>query len=216
MKSLTKNDLQILCRDEKKLVTYIGSKLSSYSPKTHYFSRKKSVPAGVLLPLFFKDGQAFLLFTKRTETLEHHKGQISFPGGKWDNSDNDLLETTLRETKEEIGVRKADIEILGQTDRFQTNTYFLITPFVGVFPHPYPFTISEGEIERLIEVPLLHLMRDSVFSVKPFQKNGITWQVHYYQYKQDTIWGVTGFLLSNFLSLVFGLDRPLDKPETQK
>ncbi len=127
-----------------------------------------------------------------------------------------MLETALRETREEVGIAEKDIEILGQTDRFQTNTYFLITPYVGIFPYPYEFAVSQGEIERLIEVPLLHLLQDENFEIKPFEKNGITWQVHYYYFQQDIIWGVTGFLLSRFLSLVFGLERPLNKPQVQK
>ncbi len=216
MKNTVKPETERLCHDASALKEHIRTKLAAHTPQTHRFSDQKSTPAAVLFPLFFKDGQAYLLFTKRTETLEHHKGQIALPGGKWDKTDAHMLETALRETREEVGIAEKDIEILGQTDQFQSNTYFLITPFVGAFPYPYEFCVSEGEIERLIEVPLLHLLQDDIFEVKPFKKNGIIWQVHYYYYKQDTIWGVTGFLLSRFLSLIFDLDRPLNKPQVQK
>ena len=92
-------------------------------------------------------------------------------------------------------------------DRFLTNTYFMVTPFVGFFDYPYKFTVSEAEIERLIEVQLIHLLEDKHFEVKPFKKDGHTWMVHYYRYGNDVIWGVTGFLLSNFLSIVFDCER---------
>ncbi len=215
MKNLVDPKVETLCRDLSALKEHIRTKLAGHRPKTYRFSSKKSIPAGVLFPLFFKEGQAHLLFTKRTDHLEHHKGQIAFPGGKRDKTDANMLETTLRETREEVGITENDIEILGQADRFQTNTYFLITPYVGVFPYPYPYTVSPGEIERLIEVPLLHLLRDDVFETKPFEKNGIIWQVHYYYFGDDTIWGVTGFLLSRFLSLVFDLERPLHLPQVR-
>jgi len=147
--------------------------------------------------------QAHLLFTKRTETVAHHKGQISFPGGRFDDTDSSLEFTALRETEEEVGIHQNQVEILGRTDRFLTNTYFLVSPYVGFFSYPYPYVVSEAEIDRIIEVPLLHLLQPDIFETKPIKKDGQSWMVHYYHYQSDVIWGVTGFLLSNFLSILF-------------
>lgn len=196
-------EIQALCRSEQRLKSFISNTLSDYQPQTHLFSRKTSVPAAVLIPLFFKEGQAHLLFTKRSETVAHHKGQISFPGGRFDHTDSSLEFTALRETEEEVGIRQSQVEILGQTDRFLTNTYFLVSPFVGYFSYPYPYVISEAEIDRIIEVPLLHLLQPEIFETKPVVKENQSWNVHYYHYHRDVIWGVTGFLLSNFLSILF-------------
>lgn len=205
----TNLDTDRILRSPQLLKQHLTSALNAHRPRSYIYEQAASTPAAVLLPLFFKDGQAHLLFTMRTDLVEHHKGQISFPGGKQDAEDQSLRETALRETEEEVGLHRDDIELLGRTDSFLTNTHFLVTPFVGLFAYPYDFVVSDAEIERLIEVPLLHLLRDDVFEVKPFKRDGYTWMLHYYKYKDDTIWGVTGFLLSNFLSIVFGKNRNL-------
>ena len=205
--SADRSGIKELCSAPEKLIAHIQHKLAGRTPRSYVFSKKESIPAAVLLPLFFKEGQAHLLFTKRSNLVEHHKGQISFPGGRRDQGDPDLRFTALRETEEEVGIRPEHIRLVGRIDRFLTNTYFMVTPFVGFFDFPYPFEVSEAEIERLIEVPLFHLTDDKQFEIKPFTKNGYTWMVHYYRYQSDVIWGVTGFLLSNFLSLVFGCHR---------
>jgi len=109
----------------------------------------------VLVPLFEKGDRWYILFTKRTERVKHHKGQISFPGGVVDETDEDMEATALRETFEEIGLPRDNAEILGKLDDAYTVTSgYLITPIVAEIPHPYPFSINEDEIEELIEIPL--------------------------------------------------------------
>ena len=83
----------------------------------------------------------------------------------------------------------------------------MVTPYVGYFPYPYEYKINADEIDRVIEVPLSHLLNPKIFEIKPWVRDGIKWNIHYYNYNGDIIWGVTGFLLSNFLSIVFDLDR---------
>jgi 8-oxo-dGTP pyrophosphatase MutT (NUDIX family) len=96
--------------------------------------------AAVLLPLFKNATDYHLVFTKRTETLTHHKGQVSFPGGSFEPSDGDLLTTALRESYEEVGIRPEHVSILGRLDDLSTfSTSFTISPFVGLIPYPYPF-----------------------------------------------------------------------------
>ncbi len=206
-KNSARNNWSQLCNSKEALFNHIQSKLKTHQPQTYRYTTDEGVKAGVLIPIFFKENQAHLLFTLRTETLEHHRGQISFPGGRMDQQDQDLMQTALRETEEEVGIRQSDIKILGGIDYFLTTSNFLIRPFVGVFDYPYSFRINKAEIQRLIEVPLLHLLGDDNFEIKPYEINGMRWKVHYYTYHRDIIWGVTGFLLSDFLSLVFGLKR---------
>ena len=200
-------DLQRLCTSQRDLRAHITAKLERHTPQRHLFSDQPGTPAAVLIPIFFKDNQAHLLFTLRSDNLEHHKSQISFPGGKRETTDRSLEETALREAQEEIGLNPEHVDILGRTDDFLTNTFFLVTPYVGLFDYPYPFKVNGGEIERLIEVPLTALLDERNFSVQPWEKNGHVWQVHYYRYGQDVIWGVTGFILSNFLAIVFDVQR---------
>ncbi len=196
-----------LCHSEKDLKQHIRSKLNEHKLRRYIYKDAPYTEAAVLIPIFFKEGQAHVLFTRRTEIVEHHKGQVSFPGGKRDETDADLLTTALRESEEEVGLQSDDVTILGQTDVFLTNTHYLVTPYVGFFPYPYDFKISRGEIAHLIETPLLHLLQDRYFEIKPWKKGNETWMVHFYHFNDETIWGVTGFLLSNFLSVVFGLER---------
>jgi len=209
--------LASILQDAGKFSAHIRSSLSGHVPKTYRYFPGAGIPAAVLIPVFFKNGEAQLLLTKRADHLEHHKGQISFPGGKADPGDKDLEQTALRETEEEVGIRSAHVQVLGRTDTFLTNTNFMVSPFVGFFDHPYPFRVSHGEIDRLIEVPLSHLLRDDIFEMKPYRRDHRDFLVHYYHYGDDLIWGVTGFLLSNFLALVFGKTGRMDmhKPEEE-
>lgn len=200
-----------LCQSEKDLVNHIATVLAHYKPQKYIYKKTKSKPAAVLIPIFFKQKQAHILFTKRTDYVEHHKGQISFPGGSRDVSDGSLMLTALRETEEEVGIKSNDVTILGKTDVFLTNTHFLITPFVGFYKYPYPYNINDGEIDRLIEIPLAHFFNHTIFAIKSFEKDGYRWKVHYYKYGKELIWGITGFLLSNFLSIVFGFNRNISE-----
>ncbi len=198
-----------LCHSPQMLYSHIKQTLANRDQKSFIYKEGSSSPAAVLIPLFFKDGQAHILFTKRTTKVATHKGQISFPGGRKDDTDPDLLFTALRETEEEVGIKPNKIEVFGQTDIFLTNSDFLVSPFVGAYPHPYNYTVSKDEIDRLIEVPLLHLLNEEIFRIQKITRYGHEWKIHYYNFNGDVIWGVTGFLISNFLSIIFGLQRDI-------
>jgi 8-oxo-dGTP pyrophosphatase MutT (NUDIX family) len=193
--------------DPAKLYDLISSKLNNHTIRTFRYADVPYKKAAVAIPVFFKDGAAHMLFTKRTDTVEHHKGQISFPGGMHDCGDDDLEQTALRETWEEMGIKPDDLSVLGRTDNFLTNTNFMVTPFVTSFPYPYDYKINPDEIVSILEVPVQHLLNDKIFKIKKWERDGYLWDVHFYDYFGENIWGVTGFLLSNFLSIVFDLPR---------
>jgi 8-oxo-dGTP pyrophosphatase MutT (NUDIX family) len=197
----------LTARNKENLYSLIRDRLENHQHKTHKYADKPYRDAAVLIPLFFKDDHAHILFTKRTDKVEHHKGQISFPGGMKDESDKNLLDTALRESWEEMGIRQKDVTILGKSDTFLTNTNFMVTPFVGYYPYPYDYLVNEGEIAQVIEVPLSHLLDPNIFETKIWERDGYVWNVHFYHYNGEQIWGVTGFLLSNFLDIVFGTNR---------
>jgi 8-oxo-dGTP pyrophosphatase MutT (NUDIX family) len=207
MKNSIKDEWVELLSNKDKLYKHIKETLHYRKQKSFIYKQGPNIPAAVLIPLFFKNNQAHILFTKRTTNVGTHKGQISFPGGKKDDTDPDLGFTALRETREEVGILESDVDVLGKTDLFLTNTDFMVTPFVGTFEDPYHYKPNMDEIEKLIEVPLLHLLDDSIFRVQKLTRNGFKWNIHYYYYNEDIIWGVTGFLLSNFLSIIFGMQR---------
>lgn len=163
-------------------------------------------PAAILLPLFRKEDAYHVLFTKRTEKVKTHKGEISFPGGVYDQEDQTLKETALRETFEEIGLREKDIEILGCLDDVETLTRYMVRPFVGVFPYPYPFDVNSEEIEELIEIPLHALFQKDRFDEQVILSERGEQIIYTYRYGNHLIWGATARILKQFLDLI--LDTP--------
>jgi 8-oxo-dGTP pyrophosphatase MutT (NUDIX family) len=112
------------------------------------------MPAAVLILLYAKNGSFHVLLNKRSELVEYHKGEISFPGGARDPEDRDFVDTALRETEEEMGVSRGDITILGQLDDIITRTNFGVRVYVGTIPYPYPFNPSADEIAEVLEIPI--------------------------------------------------------------
>lgn len=160
------------------------------------------VPASVLIPVFEKENTSHILFTKRTDKVSHHKGQISFPGGKFDKTDRDLEFTALRETKEEIGVKPEDIKVIGKINKMITNTNFIVSPYVGIIPYPYEFSVNPDEISELILVPVKHLLDKRFFRVEKREFRNQLIDIYFYDYMDYIIWGVTGKILFDFLTLI--------------
>ena len=160
-------------------------------------------PSGVLLPLFYKDDKYHILFTKRTEDVEHHKGQISFPGGAYDEGDETLMATALRECYEEVGIKSEDVEILGELDDVVTTTRFVISPFVGFIPYPYKFNVNVNETDELIEVPIQALLDEKIYREELMIREGRPCPVYFFHYNSHIIWGATAGILKQFLDLVF-------------
>lgn len=158
--------------------------------------------AAVLVPLFRKGEDCHLLFTKRSDQVKYHKGEISFPGGGVDEEDSELERTALREAFEEIGLREDDVQIIGVLDDIVTSTEFIVTPIVGLFLYPYPFKVSEAEIAELIEVPLASLLDEDCFSEREILRGDRKEVVYAYQYGNHIIWGATARILKQFLDLI--------------
>jgi 8-oxo-dGTP pyrophosphatase MutT (NUDIX family) len=166
-------------------------------------------PASVLVPFFEKAGQVHILLAKRTETVRFHKGQISFPGGALDAGDKDLSYAALRETEEEIGIPKKDIKIIAELDDMFTPTNFRVTPFAGVIPYPYDAKLNPHETAQIIEIPLSHFLdqRHHRLGYRRFMNK--TYEVHYYDFEEHTVWGVTGFILFELIEKIkLVLTRP--------
>lgn len=166
-------------------------------------SEESFTPSAVLIPIFYKNNEPHMLLTLRTETVASHKGQISFPGGTCENGDRDLLATALRETFEEVGIRPEDVEVLGELDDLLAVTNFVVTPFVGVFPYPYNFKVSDDEIAELIEIPLSFFVdpRNRRAEERLYRGRKVT--VYFYDYGKHTVWGVTARIIKGFVDLCF-------------
>ena len=144
------------------------------------------------------------MLTKRTETLEYHKGQICFPGGARHEDDRDLKDTALRETFEEVGVNPKDVRILGELDSMGTITSnFLITPYVGVIPYPCEFKVSDDEIESLIEVPISALLDENNYREEVYELDGELLTGIVFEYQGSVIWGATARILKQLIEIAF-------------
>ena len=182
----------------------ISDILSGREQQTYTFHDLPLTSAAVLLPLYEKDGELYIVFTKRPETMQHHKGQICFPGGKCHDDDESDRDTALREAFEEIGLRPEDVEVLGELDKMCTaSSNFLITPFVGVIPCPYEFDPSPDEIDEILEIPLSALLDEDKYYEKMQEFDGIPYLGSFFDYRGDVIWGATARILRQFLDLVF-------------
>jgi len=160
-------------------------------------------PAAVLVPLFEKDGECYVLLIKRTEEMEYHKGQISFPGGTPDDKDKTLLDTALREAFEEVGLGTQDAEVLGELDDSTTITSkFIVSPFVAFIPYPYQFKVSRREVRELVEVPLSALLAPDSFKREPVVDGGETTLAYFVYYGDYVIWGATAEILKRFADLL--------------
>ena len=163
-------------------------------------------PAAVLIPLYEKGGKCYLVVTRRTETVNYHKGQISFPGGTEHSDDGTLLDTALRECWEEIALRPEDVEVLGELDDMPTyTTNFIISPFVGMIPYPYDLKANPEEVQEIISVPMEVLLDRRNFREEPQYVDGVLVAQYFYHYGDQVIWGATARILKQFLEVVFGV-----------
>lgn len=149
-----------------------------------------SIRASILMPLYRKGDENFLILMKRTWTVKAHPGEISFPGGMFESTDENSQATAVRECCEEIGVRKEDMEIVGRLDDERTLTGFVITPFVAVIPYPYQFSLSESEVAYLIHLPL-KLLIGSEPVIERIKYNGEIKEIQAVYYNGERIWGAT-------------------------
>ena len=170
-----------------------------------------ATPAAVLIPLYQDDGDWNLLFTRRTDSVDTHAGQVSFPGGQIEDSDVSIVATALREAQEEIGLNPEDVETLGQLNPLFTVTQFLVTPVVGVIPWPYPLRTSPTEVARTFGVPIRWLADPGNLEVKEREPlvPGRSIRVYYFkEYEGETIWGVTARITVNLLHMLDAASLP--------
>ena len=161
--------------------------------------------AAVLIPIFEKDKKVHILFTKRSKNVEHHKGQISFPGGRIDDTDPSPEHAALREAHEEIGLKRENVKLLGRLD--DTITYasgYIVHPFVGLIPYPYDFKINDIEVERILFVPLDFFLQDGTGTFKCIYHEGKIYNSLAYEYNGDIIWGATARIVKNLIEVISG------------
>ncbi len=181
----------------------IRLRLEAYSPETILATDR--IPAAVLVPLFDKHDHPHLLFTKRTNHLQYHRGEICFPGGSRDAADVDLQATAIRELREEIDVPHSRIEILGRLDDIRAvSSSFLVSPYVGYLQSGTWFRPNKEEVEELLEIPFQHFENASIFREEERLVDGKPHAVYYYRWNSHTIWGLTARVLKTLLDVLQG------------
>ncbi len=173
----------------------------SQRQKAH-IADKSRVPSAVLIPIYYKKGDYYIMFTKRTEIVKDHKGQISFPGGAYEEKDGTLVNTALRECTEEIGLAAEEVELLGELDDFSTiGSGYIISPFVATIPWPYPLKVDPMEVEEIIEVPISALLDKDCLRQGTDTIDGQVVTTYFYHYRGRVIWGATARILNQFLDI---------------
>jgi 8-oxo-dGTP pyrophosphatase MutT (NUDIX family) len=162
----------------------------------------EAVPAAVLVPLYQDADRWHVLFTRRTESVDSHRGQVSFPGGRIETTDAGPEAAALREAHEEIGLSPGTVEVLGTLDSLLTVTQFLVTPVVGVIPWPFPMRLNHEEVAVAFGVDLDWLADPANLEVRHRQPlvPGPSVPVYYFHaYDDEVIWGATARITLDLL-----------------
>ncbi len=170
------------------------------SPRSEYRRR-----ASVLVPLFRSEKGPGVLLVKRSEEVSLHRGEISFPGGSVEESDRDPLETALRETEEEIGLRREEVEVIGRLPAGVTAvSSFWVVPYIGLIPDdPSKLTPSPAEVAEVLWVPVAAFLERGVFRVERRAYGGAEVPLYFFELASgEVVWGLTARILHDLLTRV--------------
>lgn len=154
----------------------------------------------MLVPLFLggKAAEPYVVLTRRRADLRRHAGEISFPGGRRDDTDADLSETALREAEEEIGLPRAEVSLLGPLPTVSTFvTNYLIHPYVGTIPPGLAWSLSPREVDAVLELPLAAISEGR--GRTRMQRRGFTFETDTYTVGEHLIWGATARIIEDLL-----------------
>lgn len=179
-------------------------RLRSFEPAFH--DRGLAVASrtsAVLIVLYELDGEPMVLLTRRSPAMRSHTHEVAFPGGRHDEADNDHVDTALREAEEEVGLDRGLVEVVGALDWFVTGgSGSLVHPFVGLLTEPPAGLVANpAEVEAILPVPLAELLLDEVWREEHWTRDGIEAPVTFFELYGDTIWGATGNMLRQLLTI---------------
>jgi 8-oxo-dGTP pyrophosphatase MutT (NUDIX family) len=176
----------------------IRAKLAALTPRR--LPGENLCEAAVLMLLFMQRGEPHFLLTRRTEEVQTHKGQISFPGGMRDGSEG-LEQTALRETSEEVGIEPEQIEILGRFHEYLSSTDYRVTPFAGYIEGPFTTKPQTTEVAEILFVPFRIFLDPGRLRTEQMLYRGRMRDVYFYAYENHQIWGLTARIIRDFLAL---------------
>jgi len=182
------------------LIERLALRLQSHTPRR--LDVEHSGRAAVLIPILPKGEEFAFLLTQRTHKVETHKGQISFPGGIQEHSDQDLLQTALRETWEEIGLARQAIHILGEFDEYLSITGLIVTPFAAWIGKPLHLAPNPDEVDEILKVPFRIFQDSRTLRFETRVRLGVERKIYFYDFQGKEVWGLTAQIIRDFLGLV--------------
>jgi 8-oxo-dGTP pyrophosphatase MutT (NUDIX family) len=187
---------------EVRIIRLLDERLAA--ARTHRSSQQARQRAAVLVPLLQVDGAWHLLFTRRTDTVLTHKGQVAFPGGAVEPEDPNVVHTALREAYEEIGLIPDQVKILGQMPDYVTVSQYAITPIIGYVFWPFEMILSADEVTRAFTIPLAWLANKANYEERLYTRSdGRQEMLIFYQtYSGELLWGITARITIDFLAIL--------------
>ncbi len=176
---------------------FVRQVLRNYQPSI-WDDRSAHVEASVLIPLVNTDDSLEFLFTVRTDVVEHHKGQVAFPGGAREMEDRDVYDTALRETREEIALNEDLVNVLGRIDDYVTPSGFVVSPVVGWIDSFPPLVLQPEEVADYFLAPVSFFLDDTNGYTRTYMRGDQSINVWIYEYKDRMVWGVTAAIIRNF------------------
>ena len=174
--------------------------------------------AAVLIPLTDHPHNPEIILTKRAQHLSTHSGEVSFPGGKWEQGDKTLVETALRESFEEIGLSPDDVDVINELPP-QTSLWGIkVTPYAGIIPHQVTLEADANELDAIFRVPLSFFIDDNRTRTEVYRRHDREWWSPVYHYDGFKIWGLTARILVDFVNSAWdaGIQREHAAPELKR
>jgi len=179
----------------------IKDRLARHQPGPLPALHRDRARAAVLIPLLDRGEEPHVLLTERAGALSSHGGEVAFPGGKEDDTDESLAWTALRENEEELGIAPGDVQIIGELKPFVSKYGLMVTPFVGVVDERVIVSPNPDEIASVFEVPLTFFDKTSPSRIDQVARHGEAYSIRVFEYDGYEIWGLTALIVDEFLSI---------------
>jgi len=188
----------------KQLLINLKRQLKTYEPKVISGDYPN---AAVLIPIREYDGMLELILTVRAEHLNSHAGEIAFPGGKEEEQDASLIDTSLRETWEEIGLQPGNVEVISCLDQTMSKAGIRVLPVVGIVNQEEPMVANLDELDHIFTVPLSFFAENEPL-VRTYTHKGNSWVMPEFQFGEYRIWGLTSMIIVDLINIVYQLKLP--------
>lgn len=164
---------------------------------------EKTRKSAILILFYPYQGEIYLPLILRPQYDGVHAGQMAFPGGRMERTDENLIRTALREAQEEIGIRVTDVRVLGQlTELFIPPSNFFVQPVIGVMNHRPDFYPDPREVEQVVEVPLETLLDETIVGDTQIDVRGVLIDAPFFQIQNHKVWGATAMMISELLAVI--------------